>query len=160
MWKTVPTEPTAEMLSAGRNAPKESILIGDSCVMRPDKDAVLMSNLSSIWQAMVVVSPAYSSAGIACELALLAQTLEYSDGARTTIAIGSAEIEQLRAELGLVIREAHENKQRARNFERDTNRYRWLRDGKNDTEALRQFVAGEELDAAIDAAMAGGMAVG
>ena len=90
MWKTVPTEPTAEMLSAGRNAPKESILIGDSCVMRPDKDAVLMSNLSSIWQAMVVVSPAYSSAGIACELALLAQTLEYSDGARTTIAIGSA----------------------------------------------------------------------
>lgn len=71
-----------------------------------------------------------------------------------------ADMAAQRATLASVIAEASENKLRARSFQRDAERYRWLRDGNNDTEGLLPLVAGDDLDAAIDIAMDGGTAFG
>lgn len=75
-----------------------------------------------------------------------------------TLLVPREEIESLRAENGALKREAHENKQRARAFERDAERYRWLR-SRLPGAAYR--VAGiiysegrERVDAGIDAAIA------
>lgn len=51
----------------------------------------------------------------------------YMRDASETLRTQAAEIESLRAERDALKREAHENKQRARAFERNDKRYRWLR---------------------------------
>ena len=50
MWKTVPVEPTSEMLAAARNAPIPAVML-DSISGRMDLE------LSSKWSAMLAASP-------------------------------------------------------------------------------------------------------
>lgn len=81
----------------------------------------------------------------------------YMRDASETLRTQAAEIESLRAERDALKREAHENKQRARAFERNDKRYRWLldylvSDSTKHDDAIVEAKTSDELDAVIDAA--------